>query len=242
MKRIMTLSPTTHIKLVAVVHAKSHRLPLMYSIFLLFIHRSQHCTILHSTMTNKTDQISNTVGDAAASGSRSSATAESKIASASSSSNVVVWTMAKKEVPKLFEYWKAPTIIEEDLTTYHVISWLPGVVLCSTTPLEFPTIDRTVIVCFESRLMCGLGLPLSKFLVSILNYLKCELVHLNSNVVAMLSCFSMLCECCLDIPPDTSLFGYFYYPARYEGKIFFDIGLTLRHNYRGGGGVPKGKV
>jgi hypothetical protein len=54
--------------------------------------------------------------------------------------------MAKKEVPKLFEYWKAPTITEEDLTTYHVISWLPGVVLCSTTPLEFPTIDQTVIV------------------------------------------------------------------------------------------------
>jgi hypothetical protein len=56
--------------------------------------------------------------------------------------------------------------MEEDLTTYHATGWLPGVVLCSTTPLEFPTIDRTIIVCFESHLMCGLGLPPSKFLVS----------------------------------------------------------------------------
>jgi hypothetical protein len=141
--------------------------------------------------------------------------------------------MAKKEVPKLFEYWKAPTITEEDLTAFHGTRGLPGVVLCSTTPLEFQTIDRTVIVCFESHLMCGLSLPPRKFLVSILNYLECELVHLNPNAIAMLKCFSMLCECWLDIPPDTSLFWYFYYPARYECKVFSGIELTLHHNHQG---------
>jgi hypothetical protein len=55
-------------------------------------------------------------------------------------------------------------------------------------------IDRTNIVCFESHLMCGLGLPPSKFLVSVLNYIECELVHLHSNAISAVSCFSMLCE------------------------------------------------
>jgi hypothetical protein len=54
--------------------------------------------------------------------------------------------------------------------------------------------------------MCGLGLPPSKFLVSVLNYIGCELVHLHPNTISALSYFSMLCECWLDIPPDTSLF------------------------------------
>jgi hypothetical protein len=83
----------------------------------------------------------------------------------------------------------------------------------------------------ESHLMCGLGLPPSKFLVSILNYLGCELVHLNPNAIATLNYFSMLCECWLGIPLDTNLFWYFYYPARYERKVFSDIGLMLRRNH-----------
>jgi hypothetical protein len=232
-KHIVTLSPITHIKLDTVVHANSHHFPLLSSIFLLFIHCSLHRTTLHSTMTDETDQISNAASDTAASDSHSGAAVESKIAFASSSSNVVIWAMAKKEVPKLFEYWKAPIITEEDLTAFHGTRGLPGVVLCSTTPLEFRTIDRTVIVCFESHLICGLSLPPRKFLVSILNSLECELVHLNPNAIATLKCFSMLCECWLDIPPDTSLFWYFYYPARYECMVFSGIELTLHHNHQG---------
>jgi hypothetical protein len=94
--------------------------------------------------------------------------------------------------------------------------------------LDFPTIDRTNIVCFE----CELGLPPSKFLVSILNYIRCELVHLHPNTISLLSCFSMLCECWLSIPPDTSLFWYFYSPARYKRKVFSGIGLMLHCNCR----------
>jgi hypothetical protein len=67
-------------------------------------------------------------------------------------------------------------------------------------------IDKTIIVCFESHLMYGLGLPPRKFLVSILNYLWCEWIHLNPNAITGLSCFNMLCVCYLGIPPDTSLF------------------------------------
>jgi hypothetical protein len=72
--------------------------------------------------------------------------------------------------------------------------------------------------------------PTKNFFVSILNFIGCELVHLNPNAIAALSCFSMLCKCWLEIPPDTSLFWYFYSPTRYECRIFSSIKLTLRCN------------
>jgi hypothetical protein len=37
----------------------------------------------------------------------------------------------------------------------------------------------------------------------------------------------MLCECWLGIPPDNSLFWYYYSPARYSKTIFGGIGLSL---------------
>jgi hypothetical protein len=94
----------------------------------------------------------------------------------------------------------------KNISAYHTVGWLPGVMLCSTTTLDFPMIDQTNNVCFKSHMMCGLVLPPSKFLVSILNYIGCELVHLHLNDISTLSCFSMLCESWLGIPPDTSLF------------------------------------
>jgi hypothetical protein len=54
--------------------------------------------------------------------------------------------------------------------------------------------------------MCGLELPPSKFLVFVLNYIRCELVHLHPNAILALNCFLMLCECWLGIRPDISLF------------------------------------
>jgi hypothetical protein len=71
--------------------------------------------------------------------------------------------VARKEIPPLYEYWKAPTITNMDITVYHDAGWLLGVLLCSTTSLDFPTIDRTNTVYFESHMMCGSGLPPSKF-------------------------------------------------------------------------------
>jgi hypothetical protein len=117
---------------------------------------------------------------------------ESNTAFASSSFNAATQSIAKKKVPMLYEYWKAPTVTEADLAAYHAISWLPSGVLSSTIGLEFPTIDKTIIVYFESHLMSRLGLPPRKFLVSILNHLRCELVHLNPNAIAALNCFSIL--------------------------------------------------
>jgi hypothetical protein len=61
-------------------------------------------------------------------------------------------------------------------------------------------------------------------------FLRCKLVHLNSNAIAALSCFTMLCECWLEITPDTSLFWYFYSPTWYDKTVFSRIGLSLCHH------------
>jgi hypothetical protein len=138
---------------------------------------------------------------------------ESDIAHASSSSNVAMRAIAEKAVPTLLDYWKKSTVIEADCAAYDAAGWLPGGVVFSIADLEFPMVENTTIVCFESHLIAGLGLSPNKFLVSILNFLRCELIHPNLNAIAVLSYFTMLSECLLGISPYTSLFWYFYYPA-----------------------------
>jgi hypothetical protein len=39
-------------------------------------------------------------------------------------------------------------------------------------------VDGTIVVCFESHLIAGLGLPLSKFLVLVMGFLGCELIRM----------------------------------------------------------------
>jgi hypothetical protein len=97
---------------------------------------------------------------------------------------------------------------------------------------DVPTIHGSTVVCFESHLIAGLVLPPSKFLSAIMNFLVCELVHLNPNAIATLSCFTKLCKCWLGIASDTSLFWYFYSPARYEKVVYSEIGLSVRHHHR----------
>jgi hypothetical protein len=92
-------------------------------------------------------------------------------------------------------------------------------------------VDDSTMVCFESHLVARLGLPPSKFLVAIMNFLRCELVHLNLNTITTLSCFTMLCECWLGIASDTSLFWYFYSPARYDKVVYCGIGLSLHRSH-----------
>jgi hypothetical protein len=205
-KQIVTLSPNAHIRLDAALHTKSHCFSLLPSNFLLFVYYLLHRAISHSIMTGRTDEISPITGDVAASSSKAMPSMESSTTSASSSCNAATQMTAKKKLPMSFEYWKMPTVIEANLAAYHATDWLPSGVLSSTIDLEFPTIDKTIVVCFESHLMAGLDLPKSKFIISILNFLMCELVHLNLNITAVLSCVSMMCECWLSILSDTSLF------------------------------------
>jgi hypothetical protein len=71
--------------------------------------------------------------------------------------------------------------------------------------VEYPIVDDTIVVCFESHLAVGLGLPPSKFVVAVMSHLGCELVHFNPNAIATLSCFTMLCECWLWIALNINL-------------------------------------
>jgi hypothetical protein len=81
-------------------------------------------------------------------------------------------------------------------------------------------------------MVAGLGLPPNKFLVTIICYLNCELFHFNPNAISALSTFVMLYECWLRISLDTSLFWYYYSPARYSKVVYGGIGPSLRHHHR----------
>jgi hypothetical protein len=110
-------------------------------------------------------------------------------------------------------------ITEADRQAYHSTSWLTGILESSVSEVNIPMVDGSTVVCFESHLVAGLGLRPSKFFVAIMNFLGCELVHFNLNVIATLNYFTVLCECSLGIAPDTCLFWYFYSPTRYDKVV-----------------------
>jgi hypothetical protein len=140
--------------------------------------------------------------------------------------------MAAGEIPELTDFFKKTTVNEDDRRAYHDRGWLTGNLVSFIPEVYVPTVEGSTIIFFESQLAAGMGLPPSKFLSSIMNHLGCSLVHLNTNAVLALSSFVLLCECWLGIPPDTSLFWYYYSLARYTKTIFGRIGFSLRRNRR----------
>jgi hypothetical protein len=185
-------------------------------------------------MASETDRIPNIVVEVVVNAGKTHSAGESDVPVASSSSNEAVVKMVNKTTPVLSDYWKKSMVTKADCSAYHTAGWLGSALESFVPTVEVPMVDNSTIVCFESHLITGLGLPPSKFLVSILNFLGCEMVHLNANVIAALSCFTMLCECRLGIAPDTSLFLYLYSLARYNKTVYSRIGLSLRHNCREG--------
>jgi hypothetical protein len=97
--------------------------------------------------------------------------------------------MADKEIPELIDFFKKMTVTEDDHREYHDRGWLTGNLVSSIPEVDVPTIEGSTILYFKSQLAAGLGLPPSKFLSDIMNYLGCSLVHLNANVVSALSSF-----------------------------------------------------
>jgi hypothetical protein len=146
---------------------------------------------------------------------RSDSKAESTAMTTSSSPTRAISMMAKGEITKLTDFFKKTSLSEEELQGYHRLGWLTGNVLSSIPEVNVPTVHGSSVLCFESHLLAGLGLPPSKFLAAIMNYLGCSLVHFNANAIATLSSFVMLCECWLGIPLDSSMFWYYYSPSRY---------------------------
>jgi hypothetical protein len=120
--------------------------------------------------------------------------------------------MVVGEIPELADF-KKTTVTEDDRRVYNDRGWLTGNLVSFIPKVDASIIEGSTIICFESQLAAGVGLPPNKFLPSIMNYLRCSLVHLNSNAILALSSYVMLCECWLGIPSDTSLFWYYYSPA-----------------------------
>jgi hypothetical protein len=131
---------------------------------------------------------------------------ESTAMAVSSSPTRGTTKMAEGEIPEVTDFFKKTTMTEDDRRVYHDRGWLTGNLTSFIPRVDVPIVEGFTILCFESQLSARLGLPPSKFLSSTMNYLKCSLVRLNTNVVYALTSFVMLCECWLGIPPDTSLF------------------------------------
>jgi hypothetical protein len=144
---------------------------------------------------------------------QSDSRAESAALATSSSPTLAATKMMDRKVPEMSNVFKKITVTEEERRAYHRFGWLTGDLISMISEVDVPTIHDSTIVCFESYLVARLGLQLSKFLSATTNFLGCELVHFNPNVIADLSFFAMLCECWLGIVPDTSLFWYFYSPV-----------------------------
>jgi hypothetical protein len=123
------------------------------------------------------------------------------------------------EIPKLVDFFKKIIVTEADREAYHDLGWLSGNLISFIPEVDVPTVEGSTILYFECQLAAGLGLPPGKFLSSVMSYLGCSLVHLNANAVSTLNSFAMLCECWLGIPPNTSLFWYYYSNARYSKTI-----------------------
>jgi hypothetical protein len=77
--------------------------------------------------------------------------------------------MAAGEISELTDFFKKTTMTEDDHRAYHDRGWLTGNLVSFIPEVDVPTIEGTTIVCFESQLAAGVGLPPSKFLSSIMN-------------------------------------------------------------------------
>jgi hypothetical protein len=114
--------------------------------------------------------------------------------------------MAKGEILELSDFFKKTSVTDEEHQAYHNRGWLPSNIMSTIPEVDIPTFEGSTIVCFESHLVVRLGIPPSKFLVTIMGYLNYELFHFDVNAISALSSFVMLCECWLRIVLDTSLF------------------------------------
>jgi hypothetical protein len=158
-------------------------------------------------MAGEADQILRAADEPVVDERKSDYGTESDSPAVSTSSNVAAANIADKTILDMSDYWKKSIITEVDHQAYHSAGWLTDGLESLVCEVDVPTVDGSTVVYFETHLVAGLGLPPSKFLVVVMNLLRCELVHFNPNAIAALSCFTMLCECWLGISPDTSLFG-----------------------------------
>jgi hypothetical protein len=144
-------------------------------------------------MVSEVDQILHATDELVVDESKSDSGTESDCLAVSTSSNAAAAKIVDKTIPDMSDFWKKSTITEVDRQAYHSSSWLTGGLESSISEVDVPTVDGSTMVYFESHMVARLGLPPSKFLVAIINFLGCELVHFLLNAIIALSCFTMLC-------------------------------------------------
>jgi hypothetical protein len=183
------------------------------------------------SMAGEADQNPPVTTEPVAGGNKSDSRMKSDALTTSSSTTLAAIKMTDNQIPEISDYWKKSNVSEANRQTNHDFSSLMGNLISSISEVDVPTTHDSTVVCFESHLVTRLGLPPSKFLVAIMNFLGCELVHFNPNTIAALGYFTMLCECWLGIMPDTSLFWYFYSPVRYNKVVYSWISFSLHHHH-----------
>jgi hypothetical protein len=163
---------------------------------------------------------------------RNDSGSESVVRATSSSPTHGVTSLANGKIPEMSDFFKKMIVTNTECQGYHDLGWLTGGLLSFIPEVDIPTVNGSIVLCFESHLTAGLGLPPSKFLVSIMNFFGCSLMHFNPNAITTLSRFTMLCECWLGILPNSSLFWYYYSPTRYAQTVYGGIGLSLRCHHQ----------
>jgi hypothetical protein len=146
-------------------------------------------------MAGEADQNPPVITELAGGGNKSDSRMESDAPATSSSATLAAIKMADNQIPEITDLWKKSNVSEANRQAYHNLGWLTGNLISSIPEVDVPTTHDSIVVCFESHLVAGLGLPPSKFFVPIMNFLGCELVHFNLNATTALSYFTMLCEC-----------------------------------------------
>jgi hypothetical protein len=96
---------------------------------------------------------------------------ESTAMATSSSPTRGTTKMADREIPELTDFFKKTTVTKDDHRAYHDRGWLADNLVSFILQVDVSTVESFIILYFESQLAAGLGLPSSKFLSSIMNYL-----------------------------------------------------------------------
>jgi hypothetical protein len=96
---------------------------------------------------------------------------ESAAMATSSSPTRGVIKMDDGEIPELADFFKKTIVTEADCKAYYDLGWLSGNLISFIPEVDVTTIEGSTVLYFEYQLAARLGLPPSKFLSSVMNYL-----------------------------------------------------------------------
>lgn len=106
----------------------------------------------------------------------------------------------------------------------------------SCAGLQFPSENTDEVVLFTSFCERGVGIPISDFFRSVLDFYKIQLHHLNPNGICHLAVFVHACEAFLGIEPNLHLFRYLYrvkpQPGAGKVEVFGGAGIQFRQGMK----------